>query len=189
MNSLINKKQRSLFVLLAFALIFSCNKDKSPTKPENTGVYAGYWEGTTGHNKPIYFHVTEDGIVGPLAIRLRMDFATMYCIAYFISDKSAEIANKSFEVKAKLPSEISNIFTTVSSNFMSEDSAAGSYTGFSGQFYLICGSSYITGTGSILDAGSWSASKISTAPFLKPRLNEPPGEVLKNRKHKSFLSI
>jgi PKD repeat protein len=135
------------------------------TGPEAAGAnqYAGYWYGKTSQNLPINIHVTDAGLVDYFTIKLKLDVVSYTCTGTAAPDGSFSLNGNQLSTTVTFPG--STVTSDVAGTFSSKTAASGTYTGFSGSFVLICGSSFTFGFGTPLSSGTWSASP-ETAPTL-----------------------
>jgi hypothetical protein len=135
-------------------LLWGCGGD-SPSEPEAES-YAGVWVGQTSANRAVRMVVSPSGAVDSLSITVRVSVGMGSCTGPLLLSAPASLQGSSLSATLEFPG--SNITTTASGAF-SGSSVSGSYQGYSGSFSLICGGSYIVGTGSPLSSGTWQATK------------------------------
>jgi len=147
-----------LVMLLCSALLLSCKKEQS-TAPVDTSPaqYAGVWTGTTDQSLPVYFRITQTGLVDSLTVRIRLYIGLSTCTGTFIKDSVTTVQGGAFVARVMLPG--SNVSTRVRTTLSSSTGGSGTYDGYSGSFSIICGSSFTMGTGSIMGKTTWQASK------------------------------
>lgn len=174
MNSRFFRFVALFFVAQAILIGFACNSSKNPVGPGEPKIspFSGIWQGKTSQNNPIYFQVTEAGVVDTLSIRLKMSFVTFSVTANFIPDTTCQVKQDTFCIVASLPPVVSNIYTTVHATFDSDTSASGKYDKFYGSFFIITSSHATFGTGTALSAGTWTAKKIEGVSIIKPFISD-----------------
>jgi hypothetical protein len=153
------KNVLSLVVLMAcLSLSLSCKKDQAtaPVEP-SPAQYAGVWTGTTDQSLPVYFRVTQTGVVDSLTVRIRLYVGMSTCTGTFVKDSACMIQGGAFVARVMLPG--SSVSTRMRTTLSSPGAAGGTYDGYSGSFSIICGSSYMVGTGSIMGKTIWQATK------------------------------
>lgn len=121
--------------------------------------YAGYWEGKTGQNEPVSFHVTSSGQVPDMLLRLQLSLAGGTCTATFNGDAAAVLGD-GFTSIVRVPGI--SVTPTATTTFSSSSAAAGTYTGSSGSFTIVCGSTLTIGSGTILSDGTFTLSRVAT---------------------------
>ncbi|MFQ5768914.1 MAG: PEGA domain-containing protein [bacterium] len=124
-------------------------------------IYAGNWSGSTSQNLSVNFHVTDEGVIDNLVVRIRLNFFTFTCTGPFSAGENITIEDGKFDATVRNPA--TNIFTTLHGTFSSSTAVSGDYDGYSGSFSIICGSKFSIGTASPLSAGTWQANKGTTA--------------------------
>jgi len=134
--------------------------------------YAGTWMGTTSQNLPVFFRVNSQGVVDSLTARLRLNFPTFTCTGTFPATPPIAINAARVDAVVGLPA-VTNIGTTLHGTFSSATSVSGTYDGFSGSFFITCGSTFSVGTGSPLAAGTWQATRQGEATVALGRVVEP----------------
>jgi hypothetical protein len=100
--------------------------------------------------------VSSTGAIDSLSITVRLSVGMGSCTGPLLLSAPAALQGSSFNASLEFPG--SNITSSASGTF-SGSSVSGSYQGYSGSFSLICGSSYIVGSGSPLSSGTWQATK------------------------------
>ena len=147
-----------LVLLLSSALLLTCKKEQS-TAPVDTSPaqYAGVWTGTTDQSLPVYFRITQTGLVDSLTVRIMLYVGMSTCTGTFIKDSVSTVQSGAFVARATLPG--SNVSTRVRVTLSSSSAANGTFDGYYGSFAIICGSSYMTGIGSIMGKTNWQATK------------------------------
>jgi cysteine-rich repeat protein len=130
------------------------------TGPVTLNAYRGYWEGTTSQSLEVSFHVTAAGEVPDLLIRLRLNIGTATCTAYFLGDTTT-VSGNSFTTAVSNPLASLSPNPTVKTTFGSTTSSSGTYSGYSGSYVIMCGSTLSLGTGSLLSAGTFTAKRVS----------------------------
>jgi len=118
--------------------------------------YLGTWTGSTSQNLSFYMRVADDSFIDSLNARIRLSFPTFTCTGDFLAGLTEVTANR-FDARVSNPS--TNITTTYHGTFASETSVNGTYDGYSGSFFIICGSTVSFGTASPLSSGTWQATK------------------------------
>lgn len=149
------------FIIVTFiiSIILACSKDNSPTKPEEPKIspYAGVWEGTSSSNRPIYFSITEQGMIDSLAVKIKIYLGSYNCVITYTAD-SIYVEADSFAAFLYVP--VTNVSTTLHGTFTSDNTATGTYEKFSGDYFFSDGNIFIIGTGGTqMSAGTWEASK------------------------------
>ncbi len=125
--------------------------------------FAGKWQGETNTGREVSMSVTDEGIVDSMRIYVRMYFVTFYCTGPLLPSPDSTIVIEGDEFSHEFFFPLSNITSTVHGVFSSESTADGTYSGYSGSFTLICGSTLAFGSGSPLAAGSWEVTKDGSA--------------------------
>jgi len=159
MKSLSKFKLFFIIITLLIFIILACTKDKSPTKPEEPQIspYAGVWKGTTSNNRPIYFSITEQGMIDSLAVDIKIYLGSYNCVITYTAD-SIHVEADSFAAFLYVP--VTNVSTTLHGTFTSDNTATGTYDEFSDDYFFSNGSIFIIGTGGTqMRAGTWEASK------------------------------
>jgi hypothetical protein len=118
--------------------------------------YSGFWKGTTSQGTPMGFTVNDAGQVDSLIVTIDMRLGQATCVALFHPAAPVNIANAGFSVIAKYPG--GNPTTGVAGTFSGTTQASGTFTGFSGGFAVVCGSTVSVGTGSLFAGGTWQAT-------------------------------
>jgi len=143
-----------MFALAGLALFTGCSDSPTGPGPEQ---YAGVWTGTTGAGREVRMVVSDVGVVDSLSIRVRLSVGLGSCTGPLLLDEPVQITGDSYSAQATFPG--SNITTSVTGSFSSASAVTGTHGSFSGSFQLVCGGSYIIGTGSPLSSGTWEATK------------------------------
>lgn len=153
-----------LILIVLITLSFSCDeKESNPTGPseQNIGDLIGSWSGSTSQNLPITFIVTNDGLIDSLYVRFRLDLGLSTCTGYFWADEKVTINNRKFS--AVLENSYSSFSVQINGNFSTDSDAAGGYNCSTHSGWIICGTSYISGSfGNILSPGTWEINKQDT---------------------------
>jgi hypothetical protein len=120
------------------------------------GSNDGIWKGTTNGNRNVELCVA-DGAVQDALVTVRLSFPTFTCTGPLTITDSVPITGSAFSDSFDFPG--SNISTTVRGTFNSS-TLSGSHDGYSGGYFILCGSTLSFGTGgSILAAGTYTATK------------------------------
>lgn len=119
--------------------------------------YSGVWEGLTGSNRDVRMVVGSAGTIDSLSIRVRLTLGGGTCTGPLLLDGPVSIQGNSFTASTYFPG--STIVSQVQGTFSSATSMSGTYQGQSGSFSLLCGSSFSVGTGSLLSAGTFQATR------------------------------
>lgn len=121
------------------------------------GTQDGVWKGTTNSNRNVELCVA-DGAVQDALVTVRLSFPTFTCTGPLTIQNSVPITGSAFSGSFSFPG--SSIFTTVRGTFTSSTAMSGSHDGYSGGFFIICGSTFSLGTaGTILSPGTYTATK------------------------------
>lgn len=142
-------------LLISFSLLLWGCGGGSPSEPEAPN-YAGVWVGQTSANRDVRMVVSSSGVVDSLSITVRLSVGMGSCTGPLILSAPTSLQGSSLNATLEFPG--SNITSNATGTF-SGSSVSGSYQGHSGSFSLICGGSYIVGTGSPLSSGTWQATK------------------------------
>jgi hypothetical protein len=139
---------------------------EAPAIAENS-LFAGIWMGNTSQNLPVYMNVADDGFIDSLVVRLRLNFINFTCTINYIRNALVEVKNDTFDAFLGVP--ITNVSTTLHGTFSSDTTVGGTYDGFSGSYFIICGSTVSFGTGGTqLSAGTWQARKTAPGSGTQP---------------------
>jgi cysteine-rich repeat protein len=128
------------------------------TKSCNANAFHGYWEGKTSQSLPVAFRVNVDGSVSDLQMGLRLSLAGATCTATF-AGKATSLMDAVFTTTVSA-SGIS-VAPAVTGTFSSPTAMGGTYAGYSGGYFIVCGSTLSLGTGSLLSAGTFAAAPTS----------------------------
>lgn len=121
------------------------------------GTHDGIWKGTTNSNRNVELCVA-DGAVQDALVFVRLTFTTFSCTGPLTIANPVPITGSTFSGPFTFPG--SNISTTVRGSFTSSTAMNGSHEGYSGGFFIICGSTVSIGTaGTILSPGTYTATK------------------------------
>lgn len=121
------------------------------------GTYDGVWAGKTAADRDVDLCIA-DGAVQDAGVRVRLSFPTFGCTGPLTIYDAVPITGSAFSNAFTFPG--SNISTTVRGAFTSSTAMTGSHDGYSGSFFIICGSSVAFGTaGTILSPGTYTAAK------------------------------
>lgn len=124
--------------------------------PAQISPYLGAWTGTTSQGLAFYLRVADDNFIDSLNARIRLSFPTFTCTGDFLASL-VEVQGNKFDARVSNPA--TNITSTFHGTFASETGVSGTYDGYSGSYFIICGSIFSFGTASPLSAGTWQATK------------------------------
>lgn len=121
------------------------------------GTQDGIWKGMTNSNRNVELCVAE-GAVQDALVSVRLNFTTFSCTGPLTIENPVPITGSTFSGPFTFPG--SNISTTVRGTFTSSTAMNGSHDGYSGSFFIVCGSTVSIGTaGTILSPGTYTANK------------------------------
>jgi hypothetical protein len=129
----------------------------SVTEPEAPPSYAGVWEGQTSRNRTVRVVVNGAGGIDSLKLTVRLSLGGGYCTGPMILDSPTPVVGNKFTATVVFPG--STIRSTVHGTFGSSSALSGDYEGYSGSFAVVCGNNFSIGTGSLLSAGTFQATK------------------------------
>jgi hypothetical protein len=118
----------------------------------------GRWQGTTGQNLSVYFHINASGAIDTMRVYIRLNLVTTSCTAMFYTDAAATITNASFTAILKNPN-VTTLTTTIRGTFSSGTASSGTYDANNASATVICGSGVYWAAGGILSASTWQATK------------------------------
>lgn len=121
------------------------------------GSIDGVWKGLTSASRNVELCVA-DGAVQDASVTVRLSFPTFSCTGPLGIQSAVPISANAFSGSFNFPG--SSIFTTVRGTFTSSTAMTGSHDGYSGSFFIVCGSAVAFGTaGTILSPGTYTATK------------------------------
>jgi hypothetical protein len=122
----------------------------------SSGTHDGVWKGTTAGSRNVELCVADEAVQDAL-VTVRLSFPTFSCTGPLVLDHAVPITANAFSSSFDFPG--SSIFTTVRGTFTSSTAMSGSHDGYSGSFFIICGSTFAIGTaGTILSPGTYTAT-------------------------------
>jgi hypothetical protein len=101
--------------------------------------------------------VGANNVVDTLRITVRLSVGLSTCTGPLVLQTAVPIQGGRFTAQTTFVG--SSVQSTATGTFASPQSIGGTFEGYSGSFSLVCGSSFIIGSGSPLSSGTWQATK------------------------------
>jgi hypothetical protein len=164
----------AILISLISIVSFSSNEkmeNENPVALENKS-FEGVWEGTTSQNRPIYFRITQQGVVDSLRLRIRLYVGPYSCTETFLKDTVVTVQGGDWVGRVK--SNRSPYVTTVRATLNTDSTAQGTYDGYWTDIAFACGAIFFYGpSDSLIKVGSWQASRTATTNMKPSRADLP----------------
>lgn len=149
-------KDASLFGTAEF------NNSTGSNEPDNPEYEIGVWNGKTSKNQDIYFHVNDNFKIDSIAVKIKVDFITYYCIYTFYSALDISIDKETKQFEAKLTNPFIFIcgesdYPTITGAFTDNNNCNGTISSFK-QCGGLCGDKLTFGSGSNVGELTWSTT-------------------------------
>ena len=117
--------------------------------------HVGVWTGTTAQGFPASFVVSDEGAIVDLGVRIKLSFPDdRWCSLIFYSEGGAPITDGTATLSVR--SEWTDFSIPLEIHFAAAGEAAATVGGVSGDHRVDCSGDVTSGTGSILDQGSFT---------------------------------
>jgi len=126
-------------------------------------VDPGLWTGVTSQGRSINFRASSSGLIDELAVRIDAALSNGTCTAVFGgSSAGVQVANSAMADSVSHPAISLSRRIPVTGTFGATSKVTGNIGGYSGSFSVICGSSFVFGTGTLWSAMTFEARAMAT---------------------------